>query len=263
MFSSVWLYIPKHEKTAMENTMKELFMMTIVLLNMLPGSRALSTEDDAKSVEKAFGEYQAALKSKEYKDIWNSYSQSFRNDNNYDNFIKEYNKEKCDVYSGLKIEETIASDSTVILKAKVGGIWRSFAKKKMYFVFVAEEGTWKINDLYLSNFSRIPRRGFRPEDFSGLDEKTKSEIEAVQQLCYTYSKSISDRDFRTAWECYRKNSVPYKKFLLGDIFARLKKRSPRENSGHRLQYWILKLKTISQRWTLVVIRNLIIMLFSC
>ena len=69
----------------------------------------------------------------------------------------------------------------------------------------------KINNK--SVFSRTPRRGYRPEDISGLDENTKAEIEAIKQLCLTYTKSMSVLDFRKAWDCHLDGRASYDRFL--------------------------------------------------
>jgi len=181
---------------------------------LLPVQSVLAESDSEKSVKKAFKEYQKALKKEDYKKAWNSYSMGFQSKQNYENFIKDFDKGLKSVYSKLKIEEINSTNSNVILKTKLGGFWSIIVKKKkLYLKFILEERKWKINEMYQSSFSHPPRRGYRPEDFSSLDENTKAEISAIQQLCLTYTKSLSVQDFRTAWECYWEGRASYEKFL--------------------------------------------------
>ena len=192
---------------------KKLLLTTVFLFMLLPAQSVLAESDSEKSVKKAFKEYQKALKKEDYKKAWNSYSMSFQSKNNYENLRNKFDKEMRDVFSSLKIEEINSTDSNVILKTKLGGWWSIFTKRKFYFKFILEEQKWKINEMYQSIFSRPPRRGYRPEDFSGLDENTKAEISAIQQLCLKYTKSLSVKDFRSAWECYWEGRASYEKFL--------------------------------------------------
>ncbi len=166
--------------------LKKLLLTTVFLLILLPVLSVFSDNTSEKSVKKAFKEYQKALKKEDYKKVWNSYSMSFQSKENYENFIKGFDKDLRAVYSSLKIEEINSTDSNVILKTKLGGFWGIIVKKKkLYFKFILEDRKWKINEMYQSSFSRPLRRGYRPEDFSGLDENTKAEISAIQQLCLT------------------------------------------------------------------------------
>lgn len=198
---------------------------TVLMVLFLSALAVASNITVENSVKKAFSNYQKAVKSGNFKKAWNCYSTSFQSKENYESFIKGIDKDSRDIVSGLIVEEINPTKSTsVILKTKVGGFWGKFAKKKkFYFRFVLEEGSWKIQEMYQSSFSRPPRRGYRPEDFSKLDENTQKEITAIRQFCMKYTTSLSNLDFRTAWGCLEKKDLSYEKFLTFGPVRKLKK----------------------------------------
>jgi len=104
----------------------------------------------------------------------------------------------------LKVEHIQTTDSTAVLRAKLGGMlgrilgWR--IKRRFFFPFVLEDGAWRIRDIQLSSMTRRPRRGYRPEDFPGLDEETGTEIEAIQKLYTEFQQGLRDQDFHKAWK---------------------------------------------------------------
>ena len=205
----------------------KMLLTTVFLLMFLPVQSVSADSVSEKLVKKAFSDYRKALKKEDYKKVWNSYSRNYQSNNfnrSYDNFAKSIDKDSRKLFGNMKVKDTNSTKDKITLITKPGGIYSRFTKTKINVEFIREDGTWKINDLNKSIFSRIPRRGYRPEDFSGLDDKTKSEIEAIQQLCSIYTKSLSHQDFRTAWKCLWKKRSPFEKFLKYGYVKGIKKK---------------------------------------
>ncbi|MCE5252587.1 hypothetical protein LLG96_20480 [bacterium] len=194
---------------------KKLTLTAVIFLIILPILSVYPDSNTEKSVKNAFGTYQEALNKEDYKTAWNSYSKNMQAKSSYEAFVKNYSdQETRDVYGSLQVVAIDSTDNGFVLAAKLGGMWSRLAKKKLYYRFIAEGGTWKINDFYpQSPFSRTPQKGYLPGDIASLDAETKAEVAAIQQVCLTYTKSMSAMDFRKAWECYWDGRIPYDRFV--------------------------------------------------
>ena len=194
---------------------------------------ALAEHTAEELVKETFGEFQHALKKEQYEIVWKRFSREFREKGSYENFVGDWDKESRELFAGFKVEHIQASDSTAVLRAKLGGMlgrilgWR--IKRRFFFEFVLEDGAWRIRGIQKSSMMRRPRRGYRPEDFSELDEGTGTRIKAIQKLCAEFMQGMRDQDFHKAWECYWEGSRPsYERFLeWGFVRAAKKKEKSR------------------------------------
>lgn len=215
---------------------RKCMLVAWVILMLGAALTAFSGNTTEGLVREVFKGFQNALKKEQYEIVWKSFSREFREKNRYEDFLRDWDKESRKMFAGLKVEHIQTTDSTAVLRAKLGGMlgrilgWR--IKRRFFFAFVLEDGAWRIHDIQKSSMTRKPRRGYRPEDFSGLDEETGTEIKAIQKLYTEFQQGLRDQDFHKAWECWWEGSRPsYERFLKWGLVRRMKKK------GKSRRFW--------------------------
>lgn len=189
---------------------KKLIFTTVCIVLFLPALAIASDSAMKQSVTKAFSDYQQAIETKNYKQAWDCYSANYQRENTFNKLKKRYDKNTRSIISGLMVLEiNPTSSTTATLKTRMSGSGGKF----VYYRFVFEDESWKIQEEFQSRFSRPPRRGYRPDDISKQDENTQKEITAVQKLSLKFLSNLSKKDFRTAWECMGNKRLTYDIFM--------------------------------------------------
>jgi len=105
-----------------------------------PGSAVPATQVEA--VIKAFGEFQSCIKDEDYKQAWESTSENFRSSvvGSFEEF-----KSACDRMDMATV--TIHPESACYIEDQVAFhiTGPSLEGRKMYFLFVEEDGQWRLD----------------------------------------------------------------------------------------------------------------------